>query len=312
MLLCIQLTTNSQYHQQTNGLVERFNGTLKSMLREYACEVPQWDELLPYPLFAYGEVPQALIGFSSFELLYGLQVCGPLAFVKDSWAQPGNEFVTSTAEFVISLRDRLEWLSGEAADNPRSAQEKQKAYYDRQSRQRSFLKDDQALLPLPLSSQKLEAAWQGPFTVTRVVDKVNYELDVGLTAERDSKCSTLISSASSTSHSLLPLCPGAAADEDDPGTEAVVEDCYPTSAASGSPTISPDLTQQQHTEFTGLLEEFKDVMDAKLGRTVLVEHDIHTANAQPTRSQPYRLAQAHLQTGGAGGNAGNTSDPTLF
>ena len=40
------------------------------------------------------------------------------------WAR----LVTSTAEFVISLRDRLEWLSGKAADNPRSTQEKQKAY----------------------------------------------------------------------------------------------------------------------------------------------------------------------------------------
>ena len=36
-------------------------------------------------------------------------------------------------------------------------------------------------------------------------------------------------------------------------------------------------------------------MDAKSGRTVLVENAIHTANAQPTRSRPCRLAQAHLQ-----------------
>ena len=50
--------------------------------------------------------------------------------------------------------------------------------------------------------------------------------------------------------------PRAAADEDDPGTEAVVEDCYPTPAATGSPTISPDLTQQQQrTELSELLEE---------------------------------------------------------
>ena len=89
----------------------------------------------------------------------------------------------------------------------------------------------------------------------------------------------------------------AAADEDDPGTEAILEDCYPTPAAPGSPTISPDLSQQQQTELTELLEEFRDVLDAKPDRTVLVEHDIHTGNAQPTRSRPYRLAQGHLQTG---------------
>ena len=148
VLLRIQITTSSPYHQQTNGLVEQFNGTLKSMLRKYELEAPQsW--FLPYLLFANREVPQTSTGFPSFELLYGRQVRGPIALVKDSWAQPGNELLTSTAEFVISLRDRLELLSGEAADNIRSAQEKQKAYFDRQSRQRSFLKGDHASLLLP-------------------------------------------------------------------------------------------------------------------------------------------------------------------
>ena len=50
----------------------------------------------------------------------------------------------------------------------------------------------------------------------------------------------------------------AAADEDDPGTEAIVEDCYPTPAATSSSTISPDMTQQQHqTELTELLGELE-------------------------------------------------------
>ena len=44
---------------QTDGLVERFNGTLKKMLNRCAGEDPRdWDALLPYLLFAYREVPQ--------------------------------------------------------------------------------------------------------------------------------------------------------------------------------------------------------------------------------------------------------------
>ena len=95
------------------------------MLRKYALEArPSWDELtLPYLLFVYRELPQTSTGFSPFALLYGCQVCEPLALVKDSWVQPRKELVASTAEFMISLRDRLEWLSGEAADNLRFAQE---------------------------------------------------------------------------------------------------------------------------------------------------------------------------------------------
>ena len=59
-------------HPQTDGHVERFNGTLKSMLRKAATE--DWDKLIPYQLFAYREVPQASTGFSPFQLVYGRQV----------------------------------------------------------------------------------------------------------------------------------------------------------------------------------------------------------------------------------------------
>jgi len=35
-------------------------------------EGKDWDELLPYVLFGYSEVPQVSTGFSPFELLYGI------------------------------------------------------------------------------------------------------------------------------------------------------------------------------------------------------------------------------------------------
>ena len=37
-----------------------------------------WDQLLPYLLFGYREVPQASTGFSPIELLHGRSVRGPL------------------------------------------------------------------------------------------------------------------------------------------------------------------------------------------------------------------------------------------
>ena len=85
-LLHIHPIRTSPYHPQTDGLVEWFNQTLKSMLRKAASnEGKDWDKLDPYLLFAYREVPQASTGFSLFELLYGRNVRGPLDILKESW-----------------------------------------------------------------------------------------------------------------------------------------------------------------------------------------------------------------------------------
>ena len=85
-LLKIKPIRTTPYHPQTDGLVERFNGTLKAMLkRTVSKEGKDWDRLLPYLLFAYREVPQASTGFSPFELLYGRNVRGPLDILKESW-----------------------------------------------------------------------------------------------------------------------------------------------------------------------------------------------------------------------------------
>jgi len=53
------------YHPMCNVLVERFNGTLQTMLKRMCIEKPKdWGRYLPALLFAYREVPQESLGFS--------------------------------------------------------------------------------------------------------------------------------------------------------------------------------------------------------------------------------------------------------
>ena len=70
-LLLIQQIRISPYHSQTDGLVERFNSTLKAMLKILTSKNQDWDELLPYLSFAYREIPQESTGFGPFKLHYG-------------------------------------------------------------------------------------------------------------------------------------------------------------------------------------------------------------------------------------------------
>ena len=87
-LLQIRRIRTTPYHPQTDGLIDGFNGTLKSMLRKFVADSQNdWDTYLPYVLFAYREVPQESKGFSPFQLLYGGRVRGPLDVLRECWTE---------------------------------------------------------------------------------------------------------------------------------------------------------------------------------------------------------------------------------
>ena len=114
------------YHPQTDGLVEQFNQTLKSMLRKVAVnEGRDQDKLISYLLFTYREVPQASTGFSPFELLYGRTVRGPLDILRESWVadESSNESVVS---HILSMLEKMERMIEVVKENLSSAQETQK------------------------------------------------------------------------------------------------------------------------------------------------------------------------------------------
>ena len=172
----------SVYHPEANGLVERFNGTLKRMLKKFVRErVKNWDKFLPYLLFAYREVPCESTGYSPFELLYGQSVRGPLAVIKETWLEkhPSKESLVS---HVLEIRRRLAMMQKAVQEHTTKMQRTQKRLYDVHSSKRRLEVGDKALVLLPTPGSKLEVCWQGPFKVTKVLnDGLNYELDTGKT-----------------------------------------------------------------------------------------------------------------------------------
>ena len=106
-----------------DGPVERFNRTLKSMLRKSGTqEGKDWDKLLPYLLFAYREVPQASTGFSPFD---GWPVRGPLDVLLHTWeSADGSD--DSVVSHVLSVREKLSKMSDLVHKNLSKAQDKQK------------------------------------------------------------------------------------------------------------------------------------------------------------------------------------------
>ena len=92
-LLSIKQITTTPYHPaMCNGLTEKFNGTMKLILKTLCSEQPrQWYPFINPLLFAYREVPQESTGFSPFELLYGRAIRGPMTILKELWTKEVEE-----------------------------------------------------------------------------------------------------------------------------------------------------------------------------------------------------------------------------
>lgn len=83
-LLSMKSLRTTPFHSMGHGLVEKYDGTIKTMLRRMCREKPKsWDRHLAPLLFAYREVPQPSLGISPFELIYGRHVRGLMAVLRE-------------------------------------------------------------------------------------------------------------------------------------------------------------------------------------------------------------------------------------
>ncbi|XP_063847238.1 uncharacterized protein LOC135092552 [Scylla paramamosain] len=175
-ILSVKGLNTTPWHPMGNGLCERFNGTLKKMLKRLAAEQPkEWPRFVAPLLFAYREAPQSTLKFSPFELLYGRAVRGPLQVLRELWDEdvPSPE-VRTTYEYVINLAGRLRETCRMAKEELLKAQEVQKAHYDRNARLRTLQPGQECLVLLPTAHNKLLAQWKGPYEVLERVSDLNY------------------------------------------------------------------------------------------------------------------------------------------
>jgi len=179
LLSMTQLVT-TPYHPMCNGLVERFNGTLKAMLKRMCVERPKdWDRYVPALLFAYREAPQESLGFAPFELLYGRTVRGPMSILKELWSKENTAAeVKSTYQYVIDLQSRLQETYDIAREALAKTKITQKRHFDVKSRNRQFDVGDKVPLLLPTDGNKLLAHWKGPFEVLERQHGHNYRIQL--------------------------------------------------------------------------------------------------------------------------------------
>lgn len=300
--LSIQHCTSSAYHPESQGALERFHQTLKTMLRAYCKEFESdWDEGTPLLLFAVREVTQESLGFSPAELVFGHTVRGPLKLLKEKWLanQPSP---TNVLDFVCSFRLRLSRACELAKQNLGEAQAKMKGWYDKKAKDRVFSPGDKVLLFLPVPGSALQAKYSGPYTVERQVSEVDY-----LVKTPDRKRKTRLCHV----NLLKPYCERDQVTPSDAKPVAVLG--HVTSVGEKEADVSaitPEKSQARlpnSTILTNLdthlsylnLSERSDIIELIEKHSLLfsdvpsctnvLSHDIDVGDAAPVKQHPYRV-----------------------
>lgn len=278
-LLKVKQIRTSVYHPQTDGLVERFNKTLKQMLRKMIeTDGKDWDQLLPYLLFAIREVPQASTGFSPFELLYGRRPRGLLDLAKEAWEEQPTRH-TTIVEHVEKMHQRMSQLWPMVRDHMHKAQEEQARLYNRGAQVREFSPGDKVLVLIPTHECKFLAKWHGPYEVVERTGPVNYRVrQVGR------RHSSQIYHVNLLKRWYAPR---------QQEVQALAVHLPPPEIPQVP--MGEQLSPHQVQDLKELLARNRDVFSDKPGRTSLVAHDINTEPGKRVRLKPYRIPETRRQ-----------------
>ena len=278
-VLGIEHLKTTAYHPQTDGCLERWHACLKAMLRKQPNRQQDWDRLVKYMLFAYRAAPHHNTGFSSFEMIYGRQLRGPLDLVKDGWLA-GDLSQVDAVEWVNVMREKLKVMSDIVVGKEQKAKEQMKKGYDKHAVEREFSVGNMVLVRTPDLEGKLSDLWDGPYEVIRKVSSVVYELAVPSRRSKSlvAHVNRLKLWKNPEAHILRVVMA-----EEEQEAEAV---------ASRMVLSKPNLSKEQQEQLQELLREFGDVLSSQIGTVEGVEHTIDTGEHVSVRVAPYRLAPA--------------------
>ena len=303
-LLSIKGLTSTPYHPICNGLVERWNGTLKSMIKRLCQDQPkQWHRLINPVLFAYREVPQDSTGFSPFQLLYGRSVRGPGTILKELWTKEVNiPEVKSSYEYVTELRERLEDSLKLAQEELEKSQKRYKRHYDRKAKPRRLEVGDRVLILLPTDSNKLLRQWRGPYTVESRVGANDYRVKMGSKTKTYHVNMLKKYIFREPEGNVVPVddtdgatvaAAGVIHQDVDPELGEVPDlEGYHQREGFRDVKLGDELPEDQQCVLKDLVRRYPDVFTDMPGETDVIQHQIRLTDDTPIRCKPYPLPYA--------------------
>ena len=180
-LLQIEKTRTTPYHPSSDGLVERFNKTLMSMVGIFVKDHHRdWDEQLPYVMMAYRATVHESTGMSPNFLMLGRETSTPLDI---AFEMPPIMKTIPTSQWAWILQEKLELAHSFVREYTGNAIKRQKMYHDTKLSFNTFEKEENVFVYFPVKkvgcSSKLTNYWRGPFKITEKISDVLYKVNCG-------------------------------------------------------------------------------------------------------------------------------------
>lgn len=315
--LGISHRTSSPYHPESQGGLERFHQTLKSMLKKYCWESGnEWDEGVPFVLFAAREITQESLRFSPAELVFGHSVRGPLKVFKEQMLGLAENLspTRNVLAYVTHFRDRVQTACAHAKEELSKTQYSMKQRYDQETIPRSFSAGDQVLVLLPIPGSALSARFAGPYEVVSKRSETDYVIK---TPDRKRKTRVCHINMLKAYHSreTIPLCDSGNSTEPVVSSVAVSSVTVPSSPVNMDvdmdvklqvdpvlvtrlsnsemladlPKLLCHLTNEQQCDLVSLIQSFPQIFGDVPKQTDVLYHDIDVQNAVPIKQHPYRV-----------------------
>ena len=169
-MLGIKKLNTTAYHPQCDGMVERFNRTLKTILRKHAATYGnQWDRYLFSALYAYRNTPHKSTGEKPSYLMFGIDCRTP---TEAAFLPPSQLQISDVTDYREELTLALSTARNTAAASIQQAQRRYKKQYDKDNKPLHVRISDWVLIRFPADefrrNRKLSRPWHGPFRVTAI------------------------------------------------------------------------------------------------------------------------------------------------
>ena len=166
-LMCSVKTRTTPYHPQSDGLVERFNRTVISMLAMFVtAEKTNWDDLLPFLMLAYNSSVHASTGHTPFRIVFG-EECSLPGNLVHSYLR-NHTSPADLGEYAVWVKSALLEVYDTVRVQQGAAVQRQKRSYDAKAVAREFPIGAWVYRYNPaLKKHKCDNAWMGPLRVVR-------------------------------------------------------------------------------------------------------------------------------------------------